>query len=166
TSTPEVEWEKEDSEDATLMTEEELEEDNRSFETDEEIKFVDQESQPVSLTKEVHIVKTGETLYGIARLYGIQLGDLLVWNNLSLKDGINVDQVLKITPPEGKVDASPSGESVASEPEFIVHEVSAGETLYKIARDHNVTIKDVMSWNNKEDFKVSIGEKLKIKKGE
>lgn len=42
------------------------------------------------------------------------------------------------------------------------HEVRASDTLYSVARQYGVTIKDLMSWNQKKDFDLSIGEKLKI----
>jgi membrane-bound lytic murein transglycosylase D len=36
--------------------------------------------------------------------------------------------------------------------------------MYKVARQYEVTIKELMEWNNKEDFNVSVGEKLTIRK--
>lgn len=44
----------------------------------------------------------------------------------------------------------------------VVHEVKTQETLYSVARQYGVTIKDLMDYNNKKDFSVSLGEKLKI----
>jgi LysM repeat protein len=34
--------------------------------------------------------------------------------------------------------------------------------LYGVARQYNVTIKEIMDWNAKADFTLSQGEKLKI----
>ncbi|HEY5692447.1 MAG TPA: LysM peptidoglycan-binding domain-containing protein [Cyclobacteriaceae bacterium] len=42
------------------------------------------------------------------------------------------------------------------------HEVKPSDTLYSVARQYGVTIKDLMLWNQKKDFDLSIGEKLKI----
>jgi membrane-bound lytic murein transglycosylase D len=42
------------------------------------------------------------------------------------------------------------------------HEVKASDTLYSVARQYGVTIKDLMSWNQKKDFELAIGEKLRI----
>lgn len=44
------------------------------------------------------------------------------------------------------------------------HEVRPTDTLYSIAREHGVTIKDLMDWNNKKNFGVTAGEKLKVLK--
>lgn len=44
----------------------------------------------------VHVVQEGETLYGIAQNYGIQLIRLYELNNMSLQQGASVGQVLKL----------------------------------------------------------------------
>ncbi|MEQ8423178.1 MAG: LysM peptidoglycan-binding domain-containing protein [Cyclobacteriaceae bacterium] len=43
-----------------------------------------------------------------------------------------------------------------------VHEVKSSDTLYSVARQYGVTIKELMEWNNKKDFSLSLGEKLRI----
>ncbi len=42
------------------------------------------------------------------------------------------------------------------------HEVKASDTLYSVARQYGVTIKDIMEWNQKKDFALAVGEKLRI----
>lgn len=44
-----------------------------------------------------------------------------------------------------------------------VHEVKSTDTLYSVARQYGVTIKELMEWNDKKDFSLSVGEKLKVK---
>lgn len=44
----------------------------------------------------------------------------------------------------------------------IVHEVKPSDTLYSVARQYGVTIKDLMEWNEKKDFNLTLGEKLRI----
>ncbi len=43
-----------------------------------------------------------------------------------------------------------------------VYEVKLTDTLYSVARQYGVTIKELMEWNNKKDFSLSVGEKLKV----
>jgi membrane-bound lytic murein transglycosylase D len=45
---------------------------------------------------------------------------------------------------------------------IVVYEVKSSDTLYGIARQFGVTIKDVMDWNNKSSLTINPGEKLKI----
>jgi LysM repeat protein/uncharacterized protein YkwD len=51
-----------------------------------------------------HVVKTGETLYGIAQLYGVKIADLMAWNGLNDSTIIQINQklLLKVTPPPTK----------------------------------------------------------------
>jgi membrane-bound lytic murein transglycosylase D len=44
-----------------------------------------------------------------------------------------------------------------------IHEVKSSDTLYSVARQYGVTIKDLMEWNDKKDFSLSVGEKLRVR---
>jgi membrane-bound lytic murein transglycosylase D len=105
--------------------------------------------------KKEHVVQAKETLYGIAHTYNIGVMDLVRWNNLNLQDGIRPGQVLKLS------ENSVEDENLAFT-STLEHEVKTTDTLYSIARKYGVTIKDLMEWNNKKDFSLAIGEKLKI----
>ncbi|HEY5915838.1 MAG TPA: LysM peptidoglycan-binding domain-containing protein, partial [Chryseolinea sp.] len=114
---------------------------------------------PPVVGKDEHVVQTGETLYGIANLYNLQVMDLVRWNNLNLQDGIRPAQVIKLKesqPIETHVE-------VAQKNIEIVHVVKSTDTLYSVARKYNVTIKELMEWNSKSDFTLAVGEKLTIK---
>lgn len=102
----------------------------------------------------VHRVLVKETLYSIAKMYGVSVTDLVEWNSLDLTAGIKVNQELKIK--------AQTPEEVSSTPRALIHEVKGTDTLYSVARQYNVTIKELMDWNRKEDFTLSLGEKLTI----
>jgi membrane-bound lytic murein transglycosylase D len=112
----------------------------------------------VAEKKKEHTVKAGETLYGIARQYNIAVMDLVNWNNLVIQDGIKPGQVLKLSENQSVAE----NVVVARESREITHEVRSTDTLYSIARKYGVTIKDLMEWNSKKDFTLSVGEKLRI----
>lgn len=44
----------------------------------------------------------------------------------------------------------------------LIHEVKASDTLYSVARQYGVTIRELMEWNGKKDFGLAVGEKLKV----
>lgn len=116
-------------------------------------------SGSVPNAKETHTVKTGETLYGIARDYNVGVMELVEWNGLNLREGIKPGQVLKLRSPEEQaVSSTPKPVEVTIE-----HIVRTSDTLYSVARKYNVTIKELMDWNDKKDFSLSIGEKLIVK---
>jgi membrane-bound lytic murein transglycosylase D len=105
--------------------------------------------------RDEHVVLAGETLYGIANKHKVGVMDLVRWNHLNLSDGIKPGQVIKL------VDDQPlaAEKKVAS----IEHEVKSTDTLYSVARKYNVTIQELMEWNDKKDFNLSVGEKLTIR---
>lgn len=119
------------------------------------------ESKPdtvLASQKTEHIVQAKETLYSIAKIYNVGVMDLVRWNDLDLQQGIKIGQVLKLTDNQPVINQPVA--VVASKE--VVHEVKSSDTLYSVARQYGVTIKDIMDWNEKKDFSLSVGEKLKI----
>jgi membrane-bound lytic murein transglycosylase D len=106
-----------------------------------------------------HTVQQGETLYSIARLYNLGVMDLVNANSLNLQESIRPGQVLKLS------ESQPIENNVVTpdKPSEVEHQVKATDTLYSIARQYGVTIKELMEWNNKKDFALSVGERLKVK---
>lgn len=111
----------------------------------------------------VHTVKPKESFYAVSRQYGLEIDDILDWNDLSIVDGLQVDQQLKLVVAKSyfsaQVPVQPDKE------EMIIHEVQQGETLWAISRQYGVKVEEILKWNNKEDNAISPGEKLKIVKG-
>lgn len=83
-----------------------------------------------------HIVKSGESVYGISRSYGVSEGDLRVANP-SLSGGIKAGDQLIIPVKPG------SGASR----KIVYHTVKSGETLYGLAKDYNTTIEKLIELN-------------------
>jgi membrane-bound lytic murein transglycosylase D len=110
--------------------------------------------------KTEHIVQTGETLYAIANQYEVGVMDLVNWNNLSLQEAIKPGQVIRLT--EGP--SAPPTEPAPVVPVELDHIVKPTDTLYSIARKYDVTIQDLMTWNDKKDFTLAVGERLKVKR--
>jgi murein DD-endopeptidase MepM/ murein hydrolase activator NlpD len=54
----------------------------------------------VTLPRE-HVVAEGETLYGIARRYGVTPADILQWNEIDEPDALPIGMVLRLPPDEG-----------------------------------------------------------------
>ena len=125
-----------------------------------------EETLPIPADKK-HIVKAKETLYGIARLYNVKVMDIVTLNDLDLQQGIKPGQVLRLPADDGTVAEQPVAEDSknTSGGEFF-HVVKTSDTLYSIARQYNVTIKQIMEWNEKKDFSLSVGEKLRISRGQ
>lgn len=48
-----------------------------------------------------HVVRPGDTLMGIGRLYGQNVNDLVVWNNMMDPNQLRVGQEIRVSPPGG-----------------------------------------------------------------
>lgn len=91
-----------------------------------------------------YVVKSGDTLWSIARKYNLSVNELKALNNLS-SNGLSVGQRLIV----GKESSN----------DYVV---SAGDTLWAIARKFNVSVDDIKALNNLSSNNLSIGMILKI----
>ena len=89
-----------------------------------------------------YIVKSGDTLYAIARKYGVSVDELKSYNNLK-SNTLSIGQVIMI----------PSKESN----KYIV---KSGDTLYKIAKENNISVDELMSLNNLNNSNLGVGQVL------
>ncbi len=97
-------------------------------------------------TSDTHIVQKKETLYSIARSYGLNIKDIKRWNNISANNRIYPCMRLAIVAPV----ATPSkGGNVncLEQPTYNTHIVQKGETLYSIAATYGVTVNQIKAWN-------------------
>lgn len=101
-------------------------------------------------TEQEHVVKQGETLFSISKMYDITVGELRDWNNLE-SNSLRTGQVLIIAP-----------HADDSADERIMHKVQPGESLFGISRQYNVTIAEIQEWNNLEETSVEEGTELVI----
>ncbi len=106
----------------------------------------------------LHFVKQGQTLFEIAKVYGITVNDIFI-NNPEAKSGIKQGQVLKI-PVSGKVNKIENTEQ--KQEEYFIHIVKSKETLYGIALKYGVTVADIKKLNPSLGEYPKEGETLKI----
>ena len=110
-----------------------------------------------STTQKIHVVKSGETLGKIAQKYKCSVTDLKNWNNLK-STTIQVGQKLKVYPPEEQVEKA----SAKSSSGTTTYTVKAGDTLWDIAKKHNVSVDYIKKLNNLKTSEIKVGQKLKI----
>lgn len=95
-----------------------------------------------------YTVKSGDSLWGISKKYGITVDELKQANNLT-SNLLSIGQNLLI----------PTKESEATTNEYIVQK---GDTLYGIANKFNTTVDNLKSINNLTTDSLSIGQVLKL----
>jgi membrane-bound lytic murein transglycosylase D len=118
-------------------------------------------SQQTGQKKKIyHIVKTGETLFSISRIYDVSIGEIRQWNDISDLDVLSIGQRIVIHTAENIEDQN---QALAETKNYKTYTVKRNDTLYSIARQNGLSIKELMELNQKEDFNISEGETLKIK---
>jgi len=92
-----------------------------------------------------YVVQSGDSLYSIAKRYGITANELKEYNNLT-SNLLSIGQVLLI----------PTDQA------FVTYYVQSGDNLYSIARKYNTTVDLIKQLNNLTDNNLSIGQQLLI----
>ncbi len=121
-------------------------------------------SQTINVNRDTHnvnhIVEQGETLYGLAKRYGVTVDDLIAANPEAEK-GLKIGQKVVIpTPSVTTVDANQqvrnafgnntstiSQVAVPTGSEPVYHTLQNGESIYSIAKQYNVTIEGIITAN-------------------
>ena len=93
-----------------------------------------------------YTVKSGDTLYSIAKKYNTTVDNIKNLNNLSTNT-LSIGQTLQIP---------------SSEENYVTYTVQSGDTLYSIARKYNTTVNEIMSANNLNTNLLSLNQVLKI----
>ena len=102
-----------------------------------------------------YTVKYGDTLYGIAKAYGLSVDELKNMNGLK-NNNLSVGQKLLV-----------SGTSeVNSGTEYDTYVVKSGDNLYAIARRYGITVDKLKEINNLFSNLLSIGQKLLVPKND
>ena len=113
-----------------------------------------------------YVVKAGDTLYSIAKKYGISV-DTLIKDNSLTSNSLNVGTSLKIR--------IPTGNSIVVEecigPDYTpptnlqntsTYTVKAGDNLYSIAKKFNTSVSNLITLNGLKNNSLSIGQQLKV----
>ena len=107
----------------------------------------------VSADDTIHIIRRGETVYSIARTYGISPNEVIRMNGLTDPSKIQVGQRIKIPHARGSGWTGASAE----------YRVSRGDTFSSIARLYGVTLGALLQTNGfSENHVLKAGERIKI----
>ncbi len=106
----------------------------------------------------IYTIRSGDSLIGISRKYGVSVATLKSYNNLR-SDIVKIGQKIKI-PTSNNVGRSASVSYVSSgSGEYVVKK---GDTLLSISIKNQVSVNDLKKVNNLNSTLLSIGQKLKI----
>ena len=99
-----------------------------------------------------YIVKKNDNLYDIAKEYNTTVGILKALNNLS-SNILQVGQILKL--PISLVEETIPGD-------YLIYTIKKGDNLYSIAKNYNITLEELINFNQQGSTLLHIGEQLLI----
>ena len=104
-------------------------------------------------------VVKGDTFWGIANKFGINLKDISLWNDLSLSEPLQIGQEIKIY---SKYERA-RGKTPAKKTRTLLYPVKSGDTLSRIGSRFGIKVKDIQTWNELESTELIYpGQVLKI----
>ncbi|WP_440053640.1 LysM peptidoglycan-binding domain-containing protein [Pseudoalteromonas sp. T1lg65] len=114
----------------------------------------------ITKQKQTHTVKAGDTLWDISREYDVTVKDLARWNKLSTNSVLRLGQKLTLY----KSDKNSTASTLEPKQRTITYKVRKGDSLARIASKFDVTVKEIVKWNDLTGQKYLYpGQKLKLK---
>jgi peptidoglycan DL-endopeptidase LytF len=123
-------------------------------------------------TAGTHTVLRNETIFTIAKQYGITAYQIRTMNNLP-DNAITIGQVLKVpggivaevqVPKEKQAETKTKEVPAVTKEESFIHTVAAGENIFSIAKKYNLTAYQIRTANKLEDNNIKVNQKLIIPK--
>ena len=117
-----------------------------------------------STNAKMYYVHSGDSLYRIAHNHGISLTTLLEWNHLSIDSIIHPGQGLIVS--DGSSSSTEEAEETAasSESTETTYTVQPGDGLWRIAKNHGLTLDELKSLNQLTSNIIQPGQVLIVSK--
>lgn len=113
-----------------------------------------------------YTVKAGETLFSISKQYNVPVETIIKFNP-EAKDGVKVDQVLRIPGFASEVSANDQSKvrkEFSSKKDNTDYEVEEGDTFYGLLRKFGVTKDELLQANPGMPLNIKVGQLIKIPK--
>ena len=105
-----------------------------------------------------HTLQGGETLYGLSRKYGVSVEDIMSANGISSPDSLSIGSRLVIPGTNSEKETDNSTDSL--------YIVKSGDTFYRIARNHGLSVQELMKLNDFSGNRIlKPGERLIVSAG-
>jgi membrane-bound lytic murein transglycosylase D len=112
--------------------------------------------------KQVHIVRSGQSLWSISRSYGVTTRALAKWNGIAPIDTLSIGQKLVVwTQPVLSTPVSLGQSRPSNALHALRYTVRKGDSLYLIANRFNIKVADIKRWNQVGKY-LQPGQKLKL----
>lgn len=113
-------------------------------------------------SRNVHIVRSGETLGHIARRYSTSVSNLQSWNNLKGSTIYPGQKLTVYANPNGNTSSESASTTVQRSGDKSYHIVKNGENLGLIAKKYKCSTTDLKNWNNLKNSTIYPNQKLTV----
>ena len=103
-----------------------------------------------------HQVVPGDTLYNIAKRYGVSQDNIRAWNNMT-DDTVKLGTSLRVKPHSASGTSYGNGSTATGS-----YRVVSGDTLYSIAQRHGMTVSQLRAVNHLQDENLRVGQTLRV----
>lgn len=121
---------------------------------------------PAGTVKSTHVVRKGDTLWGIARRQGTSVNKLAAWNGISRKSVLRPGQKLTVWSKQALAQTAgvPSGTEVTAQTtQRVTYTVRRGDSLWAISRRYGVSVDALRRWNDlHKNTLIKPGQELRI----
>jgi membrane-bound lytic murein transglycosylase D len=120
-----------------------------------------------------HVVARGQTLYAVAKKYGIRTQDLADANGISTKMTLSTgtELIIPIEPRPATTPTRSASTTVARASNEMLagrtrlnYRIQPGDTLGTIATEYGTTVRELQSWNRLRSTRIAAGNLLTIYK--
>ena len=129
-------------------------------------------------TGSTYTVKAGESVWSVANKNGISMDQLIQWNNIK-NNFIYPGQQLIVKGGSAATSTNTSSTTTATTPSTpntsnttstastgdTIYTVKAGESVWGVANKHNITMDQLIQWNNIKNNFIYPGQQVIVKKG-
>lgn len=122
---------------------------------------------PFTVFAQTYTVKNGDNLWEISKKFNVSIDDIKRLNNLN-NEKLKVGMKLEIPDNSSKKINNKKNKNQAKNKAMTTkyHTVKKGENLFRIAIKYNISVDEIKRLNNMNDNKLTIGQKLIVKKAE
>ena len=93
--------------------------------------------------RQAYVVQAGDSLWSLARRYGVTVADLAQWNSMSTQDILNIGRELVVWS-DSPVFVPAANQRIRR----VTYTVRQGDSLYRISTQFRVSVADLLQWNN------------------
>jgi membrane-bound lytic murein transglycosylase D len=114
----------------------------------------------------VHVVRSGDTLSGIAKRYKVGVSTLARLNGIKSTSILRVGQRIKLHSDSSGLTSGGGALVVSADGQQLTYVVKRGDTLSGIARTLKVSVTSLRSWNNLTGSTIKPGQRLVAYRGQ